>query len=118
MSSSAPKRARALYLRDTVERRIKRFTERMDPEAVRASRDFHLRHWLAMAKEAIERDHAAAYYGGLQPNVEAAVAEHPGDDLPTDLQRAVMADLAFMEGHLEAFREILRRLEPPQHERC
>jgi hypothetical protein len=110
MSASRPKRALALYRRHTVERRLARFSEQIDPEAVRASREFHLRHWAAMAERAIQADHAETYYRGLLPNVENAIAEHPADDLPAELQRSIMADIAFMEGHLQAFREIVRVL--------
>jgi hypothetical protein len=99
-----------LYRRHTVERRLKRFAQRPDAGAVRASRDFHLRHWADLAERMIRAEHAQTYYRGLLPNVESAIAEHPDDDLPEDLQRTVMADLAFMEGHLQAFREMLRVL--------
>jgi hypothetical protein len=111
MPSPAARRARALYRRDTVEHRLKRFTEPLDSEAVRASREFHLRHWLSLAEEAIQRDHLAAFYRGLQPNVEGAVLDHTGDDFPVELQRSIMADLAFMEGHLQAFRDVMGILQ-------
>jgi hypothetical protein len=115
MPGSSPKRARALYRRDTAEHRLKLFSEKLDPEAVRASREFHVRHWLSLAKDAIQRDHVTAYYQGLQQNVESAIAEHPEDRLPPDLQRAILADLAFMEGHLQAFREVIKLLDETLH---
>jgi hypothetical protein len=110
MSASAAQRAKSRYRRDLVNHRLKNFSESVDPAAVEASRQFHLRHWLHLAAGAVQKDHCEAFYRGLEPNLESAVAEYPGDALPADLQRAVLADLAFMEGHLAAFREIMQVL--------
>jgi hypothetical protein len=106
MSAHAAKRAKQRYRRELVEHRLKKFTEQLEPSAVESSREFHLRHWLSIAEQAIQRDHGATFYGGLQQSVEDMVAEHPSDEFPPELQRAVLADLAFMEGHLQAFREV------------
>lgn len=103
---AAKRRAKDWYRRELVEHRLRKFTEELDPTAVQSSREFHLRHWLALAEQAVQRDHGATFYGGLQRSVEDMVAEHPSDEFPPELQRAVLADLAFMEGHLQAFREI------------
>jgi hypothetical protein len=107
-ASSARRRAKTVYRRELVEHRLGKFTEKADPAVVEASRRFHLRHWLAHAEQAIRREHREAFYGGLQPNLENLVSEHPGDTFPPELQRAIMDDLAFMEGHLEAFHEVMR----------
>ncbi len=94
-----------------VEDRLKRFaTLQLDPGKVRASRDFHIEHWLELAEAAIRADHRELFYEGLARNVEDAVALHPAQDLPADLQSAVLEDLAFMQGHLEGFREVLKML--------
>jgi hypothetical protein len=104
------RRARARA--EKAERRFRGFaTRRLDPDEVRASRDFHLRHWMAVAQTAIQRDHRELYYGALSPAVEAALADHPQEELPAELQAAVLRDMAFMEGHLQAYREVLRLLE-------
>jgi hypothetical protein len=95
-----------------VEDRLKRFRSlRLDPAEVKASREYHLKHWLSVAEDAIRADHRELFYRGLTANVENAVANYPEDRLPPALQRAVLRDLAFMEGHLEAFRDILRLIE-------
>jgi hypothetical protein len=94
-----------------VEGRLKRFaTLTLDAGKVRASRDFHIEHWLELAEAAIRANHRELFYEGLSPNVEEAVAGHPEQDLPPDLQASVLEDLAFMQGHLEAFREVLQML--------
>lgn len=95
-----------------VEERLKRFRNLcLNPEEVKASRDFHLTHWLDVAEAAIRADHRELFYNGLAKNVENAVADYPEDRLPRGLQKAVLRDLAFMEGHLAAFREIIRMIE-------
>lgn len=86
-------------------------TLRLDPGEVRKSRDFHLAHWINVAEAAIRAEHRELYYRGLSPNVEEAVADYPEERIPPALQKAVLRDLAFMEGHLQAFREMLRTLD-------
>lgn len=95
-----------------VEERLRRFrTLRLNAAEVKASREFHLTHWLAVAEAAIRADHRELFYRGLAANVENAVANYPEDRLPPSLQRAVLRDLAFMEGHLAAFRDMMRLIE-------
>jgi hypothetical protein len=106
MSAHAAKRAKSRYRRELVEHRLRKFTEAPDPAVIESSRSFHLQHWLSLAEQAIQRDHGQTYYGGLQQSLEDMVAEHPSDEFSPELQRAIVADLAFMEGHLQAFREI------------
>jgi hypothetical protein len=103
-----------LYRRTLVEHRLGAFREAVNPEVVEASRQFHLRHWLELAGGLIQREHRDAFYRGLQPNLENLVAEHPGDDFPPELQRAILDDLAFMEGHLQAFRQVMQLLNEAQ----
>jgi hypothetical protein len=43
--------------------------------------------------------------------VEDTLADYPEDELPLELQAAVLRDIAFMEGHLQAYREVLHLLE-------
>ncbi len=86
----------------------------LSPAEVRASRDFHVRHWLHLAEAAIQQDHRESLYGSLAPAVESTLAESDEPVAP-DLQRAILSDLAFMEGHVEAFRLViaaLRRIVP------
>jgi len=102
-----------------VEERLKLFRNlRLGPAEIRASRDFHLAHWLELAEAAIRKDHAELYYAGLSPNVEETVAGYPDDRLPPAMQKTVLRDLAFMEGHLQALREVLELLrrarKPPE----
>ncbi len=112
MDEKTAKARRARARTEKAEQRLRRFANRrLDPDEVRASRDFHLRHWMAVAQTAIQRDHRELYYEALSPAVEAALADYPEDELPLELQAAVLRDLAFMEGHLEAYREVLRLLE-------
>ena len=113
-ASPARRRAKALYRQDLVDHRLKKFSEGINPAVVAASRQFHLRHWLELAGQSIQREHSAAFYRGLQPNLESVVAEHPDDDFPPELQRAILDDLAFMEGHLQAFREVMALLHDAQ----
>lgn len=94
-----------------VEHRLKRFRSlKLDPAEIRASRDFHMAHWLKVAEDAVRSEHREMYYKGLSVNVEEALASYPDDRIPPALQKAVLRDLAFMEGHLQAFRETLDAL--------
>jgi hypothetical protein len=95
-----------------VEERLKRFrTLKLDPAEVRASREFHLAHWMKVAEAAIRDEHRKLFYEGLSANVEKTVAGYPEDRLPPALQKAILRDLAFMEGHLAAFRDALLALD-------
>jgi hypothetical protein len=113
-ASAAKRRAKSLYLRNLVDYRLRKFCEAVNPEVVEASREFHLRHWLELARQLVQREHREAFYRGLQPNLENLVVEHPGDDFPPELQRAILDDLAFMEGHLQAYRELMQLLNEAQ----
>lgn len=94
-----------------VEDRLKRFRSlRLDRAEIQASRAFHLRHWLAVAEAAVRKDHRELYYGGLSPSVESTVADYPDELLPPAMQKTVLRDLAFMEGHLQALRDVLKAL--------
>jgi hypothetical protein len=95
-----------------VEQRLRRFRSlRLDPAEVCASRDFHLRHWLQVAEAAVRTDHRELFYRGLAENVESTVADYPDDRLTPAMQKTVLRDLAFMEGHLEALRHVLKLLQ-------
>ena len=112
MDEKTAKARRARARAEKAEQRFRRFaTRRLDPDEIRASREFHLRHWMAVAQAAIQRDHRELYYTALSPAVEATLADYPQDELPLELQAAVLRDMAFMEGHLQAYREVLRLLE-------
>ncbi|HWQ52346.1 MAG TPA: hypothetical protein VN442_01590 [Bryobacteraceae bacterium] len=94
-----------------VEDRLKRFRSlKLDPAEIQASRKFHLAHWLTVAEDAVRREHREMYYNGLSANLEEALASYPDSRIPPALQKAVLRDLAFMEGHLQAFRETLDAL--------
>ncbi len=98
-----------------VEERLKLFRSlRLDRAEVRASRDFHLQHFLKVAEAAVRREHRELYYEGLSRNVEETVAGYPDDHLPPAIQKAVLRDLAFMEGHLQALRDVLKILKSDQ----
>lgn len=111
MGKSDEQRARLIR----AERRLKTFyqpgSNQLDTGQVAASRDFHIEHWLRMAETMIRKDHQAAYYGGLSSNLEATLADYPGEAIPLDLQQVILRDLAFLEGHVEAFRYVHRVLQ-------
>lgn len=111
MGKSNEQRARL----NRAERRLKKFyqpgSKQLDAGQIESSRDFHIEHWLRMAETMIRKDHQASYYGGLTSNLEATLADHPGDDIPIDLQQVILRDLAFLEGHVEAFRYVNRVLQ-------
>lgn len=110
MGKSDEQRARL----SRAEHRLKKFyqpgSNQLDPQQVRASRDFHVEHWLRMAETMIRKDHQAYYYGGLSSNLETTLAEYPADEIPPDLQQVILRDLAFLEGHVEAFRYVSKIL--------
>lgn len=111
MDERTQKTRRSRTRAEKVEHRLRRFASlRLDPAEVRASREFHLLHWLRIAEISVRQDHRELFYRGLSPSVEGVVADYPEDDLPTELQAAVLRDLAFLEGHLQAYRDVLRLL--------
>jgi len=117
MGKPNEKRARL----NRAEHRLKKFyqpgSNQLDPAQVKASRDFHVEHWLRMAETMIRKDHQAYYYGGLSSNLETTLAEYPADEIPPDLQQVILRDLAFLEGHVEAFRYISKILKQARVER-
>lgn len=100
---------------ETAERRLKTFYDPdkrpLDRAEIRASRDFHLQHWLRLAEAAIQNDHRSSFYEDLAPGLESLLADYPDDRLPPERQEAVMKDLAFLEGHLQAYRIVNDILE-------
>lgn len=84
---------------------------KLDRAEIKASHDFHVQHFLNIAEAAIRNHHREMYYGALTTNVEDVVGHYPAEQLPAELQEAVLKDMAFMEGHLEAFGEVLRAIE-------
>src|SRR3989442_15234905 len=98
-----------------VERRLKSFydpkKQELERRQVEASRDFHMEHWLSLAEAVIQRDHQKFFYGALSPNLKATIADYPSDDFPPEMQQTILKDLAFMEGHVEAFRQVSRILK-------
>jgi hypothetical protein len=91
-----------------------------DPVRVRSSRNFHFKHWLGMASAAIRDDHRQMLYGWLEPNLQATIAGYPEGELPPEVRETLLQDVAYIEGHLQAYRDILglfeeisrRELEP------
>jgi hypothetical protein len=80
-----------------VEERLRKFRSlRLDCAEVRASRDFHIRHFLKIAEAAIRADHSELYYHGLSANVQETVAGYPDENLPPAMQKTILRDLAFM----------------------
>lgn len=70
-----------------------------------------------MAQSAIQADHRQSFYGNLTPSLEQTVLDSPGTEIPPDLQRVLIKDLAFMEGHVQAFRMLMDLLEEARN-RC
>lgn len=82
-----------------------------DPAEVAASRRFHINYWLGLAESAIAKDHRATCYGSLTANIKEILA---GISDPLTVDRETVAtlrhDLAFLEGHIQAYREIIDAL--------
>lgn len=102
-----------------VDARLKAFyrPSLLDRGEVEASRNFHIEHWIRMAQSAIQADHRQSFYGNLTPSLEQTVLDSPGTEIPPDLQRVLIKDLAFMEGHVQAFRMLMDLLEEARN-RC
>lgn len=93
---------------------------------VEASRAFHIRYWLGLAESVIAGDHRQSCYGSLTPNIRSLIESIPnalGADRETiELLRK---DLAFLEGHVKAYRQIVETLrglaaptEGPPYQDC
>jgi len=89
----------------------------LDEAEVEASKNFHIEHWIRMAESAIQTDHRQSLYGNLTPTLEQTVLDCPSNEIPPDLQRVLVKDLAFMEGHVRAFRLLMEILEEARN-RC
>jgi hypothetical protein len=82
-----------------------------DPDEIAASRRFHLDYWLGLAESAIAEDHRMTCYGSLTPNIGELLAGIPD---PFAADTATIAtlrhDLAFLEGHIRAYRDVVAAL--------
>ncbi len=93
------------------ERELHAFAGSVDPEEIRRSREFHVRHWIEMAKNVIRNDHRESIYRDLSPELEGSIKQYMSGGASPDLQAAILRDLAFMEGHVQAYRLILEALD-------
>lgn len=82
----------------------------LDTREVAASRDYHIRHWIELAERVIMQDHNASFHGenGMAENVRATLADYPSDEIPPELQQALLKDVAFMKGQVEALEHMNR----------
>jgi hypothetical protein len=82
-----------------------------DEAEVEASRAFHIEYWLGVAKSAIAGDHRQSCYGSLTPNIRGLI-ESISDPLRADEETIALLrkDLAFLEGHVKAYRQIVEAL--------
>ena len=82
-----------------------------DKAEVEASRAFHVEYWLGLAESAIAGDHRQACYGSLTPNIRSLVESIPSP-LGADQETIALLrkDLAFLEGHVKAYRQIVEAL--------
>jgi hypothetical protein len=82
-----------------------------DPGEVEASRNFHIEYWLGLAESAIAGDHRQTCYGSITPDIRAQL-EGIANPLSADQETiaALRRDLAFLEGHVQAYRDVIRAL--------
>lgn len=82
-----------------------------DAADVEASRAFHIEYWLGLAESAIAGDHRQSCYGGLTPNLRSLI-ESISNPLSADKETlaTIRRDLAFLEGHVKAYRQIVEAL--------
>lgn len=82
-----------------------------DEAEVEASRAFHIRYWLGLAESAIAADHRQSCYGSLTPNIRGLIESIP-NALGVDREtiELLRKDLAFLEGHVKAYRQIVESL--------
>ena len=86
---------------------------------IEASRVFHIEYWLRLAESAIARDHRESCYGSLTPNIRSLIESipdplHAGPETITLLRK----DLAFLEGHVKAYRQIVEALRALAGQDC
>jgi hypothetical protein len=82
-----------------------------DAAEVEASRNFHIEYWLGLAESAIADDHRQACYGSITPDIRAQL-ESIASPLSVEKERvaALRRDLAFLEGHVRAYRDVVQAL--------
>jgi hypothetical protein len=82
-----------------------------DAAEVEASRAFHIEHWLRIAESAIAGDHRNSCYASLTPNIRGLIESIP-NPLNADQETIALLrrELAFLEGHVTAYRQILEAL--------
>ena len=82
-----------------------------DKAHVEASRAFHIEYWLGLAESAIAGDHRQSCYGSLTPNIRSLIESIP-NPLEADQETIALLrkDLAFLEGHVTAYRQIVEAL--------
>jgi hypothetical protein len=82
-----------------------------EPAEVEASRTFHIKYWLSLAESAIAGDHRESCYGSLTPNIRSLIESIP-NPLRADPETIALLrkDLAFLEGHVRAYRQIVEAL--------
>ena len=82
-----------------------------DPAEIEASRRFHIQYWLGLAELAIARDHRQSCYGSLATNIRELLSsvDDPFTAEP-EIVASIRHDLAFLEGNVQAYREIIRAL--------
>jgi hypothetical protein len=82
-----------------------------DEAEVEASRAFHIEYWLGLAESAIAGDHGQSCYGSLTPNIRSLIESIP-NPLCADPETIALLrkDLAFLEGHVKAYRQIVEAL--------
>jgi len=82
-----------------------------DQAEVEASRAFHVEYWLGLAEAAIAGDHRQSCYGSLTPNIRSLIESIP-NPLGADQETIALLrkDLAFLEGHVKAYRQIVEAL--------
>jgi hypothetical protein len=82
-----------------------------DPGEVEASRNFHIEYWLGLAESAIAADHRQTCYGSLTPDIREQLEDIAN---PLSADKATVAalrrDLAFLEGHVRAYRDVIQAL--------
>ena len=98
-----------------------------DPAEVEASRNFHVEYWLGLAESAIASDHRQSCYGSITPDIRAQLEGIPNPlRADQEMVAALRRDLAFLEGHVRAYQDVIRALremaaarrQPPADQDC
>jgi len=90
-----------------------------DAAEVEASRAFHMEYWLRLAESAIAGDHRESCYGSLTPNLRNLIQSIPDPRRADgDTIALLRKDLAFLEGHVKAYRQILEALRGLSPQDC